>query len=82
MNPTDVLAFAERDWQRVARLETEFWTDRKRTLGLLEAFRLGDELRRQVIACRAEWPTEQSKDLSTHSRVAETLGAVDPSRAR
>lgn len=75
MERRDVEAFLKRDWGLVAASKEDYWADRKRRLGPGEGLRIGDELRRQVLAVRPEYPTaeDRAEDIACHARVAEML---------
>ncbi|MBI1876285.1 MAG: hypothetical protein HYS05_20665 [Acidobacteria bacterium] len=84
MKRADVVAFARRDWRLIDEIKASYWVERKRTLPPAEAIRLGDDLRRYVLAVRPAWPSEADRDddLSVHVRVAEALSAVSQHRPR
>jgi hypothetical protein len=71
-----------RDWPAVGRAKARYWVERKRRLGPAEGIRIGDELRRQVLAVRPDWPdaAERAADLERHIRVAACLRRVPPRR--
>jgi hypothetical protein len=58
-----------------------YWRDFKRKHGPAAGIRVAEELRRQVIAQRPEWPTarERAEDHASHQRV---LDAFARARAR
>ena len=74
----DVLAFARRDWARVAEMKDTFWRHRKRGRSAAEILALGDQLRRHAQALRPDWPSsaDRTADLAVHRRVAEALHAA------
>lgn len=82
-DPADLRAFAARDWAAVERNTAEYWRAWKQRHGAAGAIRIADELRRQAIAQRPDWPThaERMADLECHLRVAEALRRV-PARRR
>ena len=71
----DVRSYVGRDWQALAAVKDEAWIEQRRSGGVAGALRLADELRREVMALRPDWPSEddRAEDLATHSRVAEIL---------
>jgi hypothetical protein len=74
----DILAFARRDWSRVADAKAEYWLSLKGGMTPTEILTLGDDLRRHARAVRPDWPAEvdRAEDLAVHARVAEALRAV------
>jgi hypothetical protein len=74
-DPQAVRDFLERDWASAARDKELYWRDYKRTHGPAAGIRVADELRRQVLAARPDWPSERERDedLATHLRVLEVL---------
>jgi len=76
--------FVSRDWAAARAAKDRYWRDRVERLGPEEAFRITDELRRQVIARDPEWPrpSERSEDLSSHVRVAALLRRAGSARRR
>jgi hypothetical protein len=75
LDPEDVEAFVHRDWDSAARDKDRYWRDYKRQHGPAAGIRIADALRRQVLAARPDWPSEQERaeDLATHLRVIEVL---------
>ncbi len=75
--------FLDRDWASAARAKDRYFRDYKREHGPAAGIRMADELRRQVLAVRPDWPSEQERaeDLATHLRVIEVLRRV-PARPR
>lgn len=75
MDRRDIEAFVKRDWGLVAEAKEAYWADRKRALGPAEGLRVADDLRRQAIAARPEYPTAEDRaaDLESHMRVLEML---------
>lgn len=67
--------FARRDWAAAARSKELYWRDWKRQHGPAAGIRVADELRRQVLAARPEWPLEREReeDLATHLRLIEVI---------
>ena len=80
-DPQAVRDFLERDWASAARDKELYWRDYKRTHGPAAGIRVADELRRQVLAARPGWPSEQEReeDLATHRRVIEVLRSIGSS---
>ena len=77
-DPADLRAFARRDWASLSRDEAAYWREQKRVHGPGEGIRIGDELRRHVIAARPDWPSEREReeDLATHLRLIEVMRRV------
>jgi hypothetical protein len=82
MRPDDVARLAHRDWDAVDASKTEQWLHERQRRGIPWCLRIAEELRRQVVRQRAEWPSaeERETDLATHVRVSEALRRV--ARAR
>jgi hypothetical protein len=78
MTRDDIVRFAARDWDAVARSKTAAWIEQKARLSPAEVLRLGDELRRHAAAVRPDWPTDADRnaDRAAHERVTEALRAV------
>lgn len=75
--------FIERDWSSPTHDKERYWRDYKREHGPAAGIRIADELRRQVLAARPDWPSEREReqDLATHHRIIDVLYRV-PSRPR
>ena len=82
MNPVDVKAYTQRDWDLVHRLKEQFWAERKRLLTPAQALRIGDDLRRHAVNLREGWPSDQERqeDLKAHLKVTRSLRRVAPHR--
>jgi hypothetical protein len=78
MDRAHLVAYARRDWRRVAKHKERRWVGRARRLGPVESLALGDELRAQVWAARPDWPTRESRavDLAAHRRLSELMQRV------
>ena len=78
MNRDDILAFARRDWRRLARAKTEYWLSLKQGMTPDDILAFGDRLRQDARAVRPDWPTESDRadDLAVHVRVSDALRAV------
>lgn len=74
--------FVGRDWSSVRAAKDDYWAARIRRLGPQEGLRIGDELRRQMLAIDRQWPSEAERrsDLADHHRVAELLRRADRAR--
>lgn len=72
--------FAQRDWAASARSKELYWRDWKRQHGPAAGIRVADELRRQVLAARPDWPSESERqeDLATHLRMIEVIRRARP----
>jgi hypothetical protein len=74
--------FIDRDWASASRDKERYFRDYKREHGPAAGLRMADELRRQVLAVRPDWPSaeERAEDLATHLRVIDVLrrAAVRP----
>lgn len=75
MRKADLVAFARRDWKRVAEMKDRFWLEQKLAMSVAETLGVVDDLRSEVVRRRADWPSEEEReaDLATHVRVAESL---------
>ena len=78
MDRDAILAFARRDWSRVAEAKADDWIHRKHDMTPADVLALGDQLRLYVKALRPDWPgqSDADDDLAVHARVAEALRAV------
>jgi hypothetical protein len=78
MTRDQVIAFAARDWQRLASSKTSAWRAARQHRTAAELLGAGDTLRRHARAVRSDWPAaaDRAADLATHQRVSEALGAV------
>lgn len=75
MEPADIRAYANRDWQRIQELKDRYWIERKRSLTPGEALDVGDDLRQWALSVRPDWPSleERREDLAHHSHLANLL---------
>ena len=53
----DVLAFARRDWERLAESKMAYWLTHKSGLSASQILEAGDGLRRHAQAVRPDWPS-------------------------
>jgi hypothetical protein len=76
--------FVSRDWDSARHSKDVYWRERIAQRGPAEAFRIADELRRQVLAQHPDWPdTEQRhSDVASHVRVAELFRRAGSTRSR
>jgi hypothetical protein len=74
--------FVRRDWALARRSKDLYWRDRIVRLGPAEAFRIADELRREVLVLNPAWPDadQRRSDVASHVRVAELLRRAGPTR--
>ena len=74
--------FMARDWQSARDAKDAYWAKRVQRLGPLEAMRIADELRRQVLRQHPDWPdaASRSDDLRHHVRMTELFARVDAAR--
>ena len=77
-----IRAFMARDWQRVRDAKDAYWAARVQRLGPVEAMRIADELRRQVLLQHPGWPDAASRrdDLRHHARMTDLFASVDAAR--
>jgi hypothetical protein len=76
--------FMARDWSAVRGAKDQYWAERIRRLGPLEALRIAEALRQQALAQQAGWPdaTSRRADFSSHVRLAELLYRASAARRR
>jgi hypothetical protein len=76
--------FVARDWDAVRRAKDEYWAERIARLGPTEGFRIGDELRRQLLMLDPSWPRPEDRreDLAAHVRLAGIFRRADSARRR
>jgi hypothetical protein len=76
--------FVSRDWTAVRESKEAYWADRIGRLGAIEAFRIADELRRQMLERDPSWPDAdlRQRDLDSHIRVAALLRRADSASRR
>jgi hypothetical protein len=76
--------FVSRDWSAARDAKDSYWDERITRLGPMEAFRIAEELRRQVLSQHPGWPhpRERREDLEAHVRLAELLQRASPARRR
>ena len=69
-----------REWDTARKSKDMYWGERIARLGPGEAFRIGEELRRQMILCNPAWPeaTLRQADVDSHARVAALLRRASP----
>ena len=82
MRREDLIAFARRDWTRLAAMKDRFWIKQKQQLSASEILQLGEDLRSAVTSRRTDWPSDEERrsDLASHARVSENLQRVRSSR--
>jgi len=74
--------YVARDWAAVRADKDAFWAERIARLGPAEAFRIGEELRREAKLCNPAWPTadDRQADLDAHVRLAGIFRRADSAR--
>jgi len=74
--------FVSRDWNLVREAKDSYWAERIERLGATEAFRIADELRRQMLQRDPSWPDAalRESDIESHARVAALLRRADAAR--
>ena len=84
MRKEDLIAFARRDWPRLAAMKDRFWIEQKQRLSPSQALQIGEDLRTSVTSRRGDWPSDEERrsDLASHARVSESLQRVRSSRSR
>jgi hypothetical protein len=76
--------FLSRDWDAARRSKDAYWADRIARCGPLEALRIADELRRQILMQDPAWPDAASRgaDLLSHVRLSHLTRRVDSASRR
>jgi hypothetical protein len=76
--------FVSRDWAAVREAKDAYWGERIARLGPIEAFRIAEELRRQVQLQHPGWPhaDDRRRDLEAHERLAALFHRAAPARRR
>jgi hypothetical protein len=76
--------FVSRDWDAARKAKDDYWGERIARLGLLEAFRIAEELRSQALVQNPGWPRpdERAQDLEAHARLSALLRRASPTRRR
>ena len=79
-----IYEFVSRYWGAARDAKDAYWGERIARLGPLEAFRIAEELRRQVLLQHPGWPhpDDRRRDLDSHVRLAELLHRAGPARRR
>ncbi|HVK65623.1 MAG TPA: hypothetical protein VM694_14165 [Polyangium sp.] len=83
-DPEELRRFASQDWAAAARGKELYWRDWKKQHGPAAGIRIADELRKQVLAQKPGWPSDEERreDLETHRRVLEAFDKLDAWRGR
>lgn len=78
----DLVAFARRDWEELARSKASFWEEVRRSQGLDAVFAAVESLRALAAEGHPGWPdaADRQEDLRTHRRVAEALARAGLAR--
>lgn len=78
MDPADIRAYAQRDWQLLHESKIRAWEQIKATRGLGAALRAVETLRRVARKRDPSWPSaaDRQADLETHIRVSLALSSV------
>lgn len=81
-DPDDLRKFARQDWTIAKRSKEAYWVWFHKRFGAAGALWMVDELRRQVIAQKPNWPSEEERreDYETHMRVIDALERVSRRR--
>jgi hypothetical protein len=80
IDPGSLRAFAERDWQRVARHKATYWAERRAQVGVAAAFVAAEALRAHMRALDPSWPdaAQRADDLAHHVACARLLARARP----
>jgi hypothetical protein len=75
VDPRDILAYLNRDWDAVRAVHGDYWARQKKKLGAAEGLRISDELRREAVARGGDFTTREQReeDLRAHQRVSRVL---------
>ena len=75
-----LLELVQRDWDNASRSKARYWSAWKQQHGAAAGIAMADELRRQVLAARPGWPSEEERreDLRSHLEVIDALRRVPP----
>jgi hypothetical protein len=70
-----VLQITRAEWKAAARAKERYWREYKRAHGPAAGILIADELRRQVLAMRPDWPSEEERaeDLAMHLRLIDVI---------
>lgn len=82
-NADELRQFARQDWATAQRDKELYWRDWKKQHGSAAGNRIHDELRKQVLAKKPGWPSDEERreDLETHRGVLEALDRIPPRRS-
>ncbi len=71
-----------RDWQAARDSKDAYWSERIARLGVAEAFRVAEELRRQALLQDPAWPDAalRREDLLAHVRLADRFRRAGATR--
>lgn len=74
--------FVRRDWAAARAAKDAYWGERIARLGAAEAFRIADELRRQMQQRDPVWPAleHRAADVEAHVRLAALFRRADRTR--
>jgi hypothetical protein len=74
----DLAMFAGRDWRALEASKEAQWLTERRRRGVRWCLEVAEELRRQVVQQRPDWPTlsDREADLAMHVRVGHALRRV------
>jgi hypothetical protein len=78
MDPANLRAYVQRDWQRLQDHEARAWLHIKATHGVTAAILAAESLRLAARELDPGWPSEADRqaDLETHIRVSRMLRSV------
>ena len=73
-----IKAFAERDWGKIAELDSSYWASEYRCNGAVSSLKVADALRQHMKSVRPEWPDEAARaaDLQHHIKMKRLLVQV------
>jgi hypothetical protein len=76
--------FVARDWDAARRNKERYWGERIGRLGVLEGFRVAEDLRRQMLQRDPGWPDAETRqaDLTFHAALAERFRRASGIRRR
>lgn len=78
MDPADLRAFVQRDWQRLQDHKANAWVRIKAERGVTAAVLAAESLRLAARERDPSWPSEADRraDLETHIRISRALRSV------
>lgn len=78
MDPADLRAYAQRDWQGLRESKLRAWASIKSKRGVAAALRAVEALRLMARRRHPDWPSPEDRraDLESHIRLSNALKSV------